>query len=61
MSLLLEEAKSRLMRLDEITLLEVLDISSEDLVERFVDLIEEKLDDGLLDDLEEEDKDELSD
>jgi hypothetical protein len=32
----------RMSRLDEITLLEVLDISSEELVERFADKIEDK-------------------
>lgn len=53
MSLTLEEIKERLKRLDEITLLEVLDISSEELVERFSDVIEEKSDD-LEEDLEEE-------
>lgn len=45
MSLTLEELKERLKKLDEITLLEVLDISSEEIVERFEDLIEEKFDD----------------
>jgi len=44
MTLLYEEIKERLKQLDEITLLEVLDISSEDLVERFQDFIEEKMD-----------------
>ena len=53
MSLTLEEIKERLKRLDEITLLEVLDISSEELVERFTDVIEEKSDE-LEEDLEEE-------
>ena len=60
MSLLLEEVKSRLKRYDEVILLEILEISSEDIIERFVDFIEDKLDE-LIDDLEEEDKDELSD
>ncbi len=32
------------MKMDEITLLEVLEITSEDLVERFEDFIEEKAD-----------------
>lgn len=45
MSLTFEEVKERLKKLDEVTLLEVLDISSEDLVERFEDLIEAKCDD----------------
>lgn len=56
MSLTLEDIKERLKRLDEITLLEVLDISSEELVERFEDLIEEHLDD-LEKDFEEETED----
>ena len=41
--LTLEEIKERLMRLDEVVLCEVLEISSEDLVERFTDKIEEKI------------------
>ena len=43
MALTYEETKERLKRLDEVTLLEVLEISSEDIVERFGDLIEDKL------------------
>lgn len=41
MSLTFEELKEKLKRLDEITLLELLDISSDDLVERFYDIIED--------------------
>ena len=52
----LEELKERLKRLDEITLLETLDISSEDIVERFEDLIERDYE-YLNDDLEEESED----
>lgn len=44
MSLTFEEIKERLKQLDEITLLEILFISSDDLVERFDDIIEENLD-----------------
>lgn len=44
MSLTLVELKEKLIKLDEVTLLEVLEISSEDIVERFVDLIESKFD-----------------
>jgi hypothetical protein len=44
MSLTFEDIRERLKRLDEVTLLEVLDISSEDLVERFADKIEDRLD-----------------
>ena len=42
MTILYEELKERLKRLDEITLMEVLEVSSEDLVERFDDRIEER-------------------
>jgi hypothetical protein len=43
MQLTLEELKERLAnRLDEVTLLELLNITSYDLVERFEDLIEER-------------------
>ncbi len=42
--LTLEELKDRLKRYDEITLLEVLNISAEDLVERFEDVIEDRYD-----------------
>jgi len=48
--LTLNEVKERLTRLDEVLILEVLDISSEDLVERFTDFIEDCLDD-LVEDL----------
>lgn len=41
MALTLEELKARLKLLDEIDLLELLDISSEELVERFEDVIED--------------------
>ena len=40
--LTLEEIKDKLKQLDEVTLMEVLEITSEDLVERFVDRIEQK-------------------
>lgn len=42
--LTLEELKARLKRYDELTLLELLNISSEEIVERFDDIIEEKYD-----------------
>jgi hypothetical protein len=50
----LEELKEWLSRIDEVTLLEILGISSEDLVERFTDEIEDNYDKlkGLLDDIE---------
>lgn len=45
MSLTLRDIMERMAQLDEITLLEVLDISSEEIVERFADKIENKFDD----------------
>lgn len=39
--LTLNDVKERLSQYDEVTLLEVLDVSSEELVERFEDLIEQ--------------------
>jgi hypothetical protein len=39
-----KDLKDRLKHLDEVTLLEVLNISSEDLVERFSDFIEDRFD-----------------
>ena len=44
-----------LKRVDEISLLEILNISSEDLVDRFTDKIEDKYDD-LREDIEEPDE-----
>jgi hypothetical protein len=38
----LEDIKDKLKQLDEVTLMEVLEITSEDLVDRFVDRIEQK-------------------
>jgi len=40
----LEDIKDKLKQLDEVTLMETLEITSEDLVERFVDRIEQKQD-----------------
>lgn len=45
MPITFEELKELLIKEDEVSLLEVLDISSEDLVDRFEDLIEKKFDD----------------
>ena len=42
--LLLHEIKERLIELDEVTLLELLNITSEDLVELFSDRIEDNAD-----------------
>ena len=44
MNLTLEEIKERLSTLDEMTLVEELDIRSQDIVERFDDIIEEQAD-----------------
>lgn len=38
----LEELKEKLQRLDEVTLLELLNISSDDIIDRFEDIIEQK-------------------
>jgi hypothetical protein len=43
-ALTFEEIKERLKSLDELTLLELFDLTSEDLVEKFDDLIEEDID-----------------
>jgi hypothetical protein len=40
----LEEIKDKLKQLDEVTLMETLELTSEDLVDRFADRIEEKQD-----------------
>jgi hypothetical protein len=44
MALTLRDILTRLTQLDEITLLEILQITSEDIVERFIDVIEEHAD-----------------
>lgn len=44
MPLLLHEIKERLKALDEVTLLELLEISSEDLIEMFSERIEDNAD-----------------
>lgn len=54
MTLTLPDLYERLKQYDEVTLLEVLEITSEDLVERFPDIIEEKFDE-LTSDLQEDD------
>ncbi len=56
-SLTLNDIKDRLKTLDEVILLEILDISSEELVEMFSDRIEERKD-YFIKDLEVEDWDE---
>lgn len=44
MSLTLVEIKEKLLRYDEITLLEILEISAEDILDRFEDFLELKAD-----------------
>tara|TARA_R110002153_G_scaffold136903_1_gene286892 strand:- start:1024 stop:1188 length:165 start_codon:yes stop_codon:yes gene_type:complete len=53
MALTFEEICERLSRIDEVTLLEVLDISSNEIVAKFKDNIEDRLD-TLEEDLENE-------
>lgn len=57
MSLTFEELRDKLRRVDEVSLLELLDISSEEIVERFQDIIEDKME-KLESDFEEESNDE---
>ena len=47
--LTLNELCERLKHIDEISLMEVLEINSDEIVERFVDKIEERIDDLQLD------------
>lgn len=42
-NLTFEEIKERLSKLDEVTILELLDLRSADIVERFDDIIEDQL------------------
>lgn len=56
-SLTLQELKERLKRLDELSLLELLDVTSEELVEMFVDRIEDNFD-RLLDEVDYDGEDE---
>ena len=44
MNLTFEELKEKLQNVDEVTLLELLEIRSDDIVERFEDFIEEQQD-----------------
>ena len=44
MPLTLTDLMSKLKHLDEITLLEVLDITSEEIIERFIDKVEQRYD-----------------
>jgi hypothetical protein len=44
MTVLLEELKEKLERLDEVSLLELLNISSRDLITAFADVVEDNMD-----------------
>jgi hypothetical protein len=44
MTVLLEELKEKLERLDEVSLLELLNISSRDLINAFADVVEDNMD-----------------
>jgi len=44
MPLTLEEIKEELKKVNEVDLLEILGISSEDLIDRFYDIIEDRID-----------------
>jgi hypothetical protein len=44
MNITFEELREKLQRIDEVTLLELLEIRSDDIVERFEDFIEEQQD-----------------
>ena len=44
MNITFEELKEKLQRVDEVTLLELLEIRSDDIIERFEDYIEEQQD-----------------
>ena len=44
MNLTFDELKEKLQRVDEVTLLELLEIRSDDIIERFEDFIEEQQD-----------------
>ena len=55
MSLTFEDVVIKLKQIDEVSLLEVLQISSEDIVDRFEDRIESRYD-YLIDELQDEDQ-----
>lgn len=58
MALTLEDLKEKLMREDEVSLLEILEINSEDLIERFDDKIDLKYD-QLIEEYTEDEDDEM--
>lgn len=55
MSLTLNDVLDKLKQIDEISLLEILEITSEDIIDRFTDKVEEKLD-SLMDDFIEDEE-----
>lgn len=60
MSLTLTDLQEKLKLIDEVSLMEILEITSEDLVTRFIDKIDEKYDD-LVEDFEERDLEDILD
>lgn len=60
MSLTLTDLQEKLKLIDEVSLMEILEITSEDLVSRFIDRIDDKYDD-LVEDFEEADLEDILD
>lgn len=60
MSYTFQDLMNRLRKVDEVSLLEILDISSEELVDRFQDMIEERME-SLIEEFEEEQEEEQQD
>lgn len=59
MTLTYKDVLERLKKVDEVSLLEVLDISSEEIVDRFEDRIEDRLSE-LAEEMEDEDEDQAA-
>lgn len=60
MSLTLTDLQEKLKHIDEVSLMEILEITSEDLVSRFIDRIDDKYDD-LVEDFDEADLEDILD
>ena len=60
MSLTITELQEKLKQIDEISLMEILEITSEDIVNKFIERIEDKYD-TLIEDFEEGDLEEVLD
>ena len=60
MSLTITELQEKLKQVDEISLMEILEITSEDIVNKFIERIEDKYE-ALVDDFEEGDLEEVLD